>query len=113
MRPVIDMESLTTIGGVKHIPSNAGDWAYTWLTIVKDGIVYASTSYWEEMLRQRPALSDEPWWRAEYHQTCPQEMPPGPPAVALQWTGTGRIDGVSGDADLDMVYADTLDALLA
>ena len=108
LRPCIDMETLSQ----GHIPGNAGQWARAWLDAAPEGIVYASTSYYLAMLRQAPSLAGVPWWRAEYHQTCPASMPPGPAAVALQWTGTGRIAGITGDADLDVVYADTLDALL-
>jgi GH25 family lysozyme M1 (1,4-beta-N-acetylmuramidase) len=108
LRPVIDMESLSQ----GKTPGNAGQWARAWCDRVASSMVYASTSYYLAMLRQCPSLAGVPWWRAEYHDACPPSMPPGPPAIALQWTGHGRVDGVSGDADLDVVYASDLGALL-
>ena len=111
LRPCIDMESLSQ----GHIPGNAGPWCQRWCDFIARPMQYSSTSYMLAMLRQQASLAGVDWWRAEYHGGTqpPLTMPPGPPAVALQWTGTGRVDGVTGDADLDVVYADTLDALLA
>jgi GH25 family lysozyme M1 (1,4-beta-N-acetylmuramidase) len=109
LRPVIDMESLSQ----GHIPGNAGPWAREWVDRVPGAIVYASTSYYLAMLRQAPSLAGVPWWRAEYHDACPPSMPPGPAAVALQWSGTARVPGITGNADADVVYADDLSALLA
>lgn len=107
LRPCIDMEALSQ----NHIPGNAGPWCQDWCDGVPGSLEYSSTSYYLAMLRQKPSLGGVPWWRAEYHDTCPPSMPAGATAVALQWTGTGRIAGVTGNADLDVVYADTLDAL--
>jgi len=114
---VIDMESLSRLpDGTQVIPGNAGPWALSWCDRVQSlasrPAVYASTSYWVAMLRQAPALGAFKLWRAQYSSMCPLVMPPGPAAIALQWTGTGRVDGVQGDADLDVVYADDLSALL-
>lgn len=107
LRPCIDMESLSQ----GHVPTNAGQWCLSWCNMVAYALDYASDSYYEEMVRQAPALVEVPLWRAEYHQTCPQAMPPGPAAVALQWTGHGRIDGITGNADLDVIYSDDLSGI--
>ena len=104
LRPVIDMESLA----MGKIPSNAGEWCDEWLTRVLAAtgvqpIIYASTYYAQEMLRQVPSIADWDLWIAEYHAT--DEHPPKGPwprVVAWQWTGTGGLPGIKGNADRDV-----------
>jgi len=108
LRPVIDMETLA--GGV--VPANAASWCLKFLDAVAtatggiEGIIYTSTSYGKAMLAQDSAIGNFDLWEAQYSgsQTPPLVLPAGawPRVVAHQWTGTGRIAGVTGNADLDI-----------
>lgn len=114
LRPVLDYESLTSAG---IIPANAGPHCMQMLDRIsyKTGvraIIYASTSYASAMVHQCPELALEDWWAAAYPgiSSPPSYLPliPGVPrerVVAWQWTGTGRVPGISGDADRDVAPA--------
>lgn len=113
LRPCIDMESLN----LDHtIPSNAGQWVAMWCLRIEAStgarpIIYASTSYCIELLRQVPALRDRDWWLAQYkdetHQVPPDRLPSVPGLLAArilaaQWTGAGTLPGVAGHVDRDV-----------
>ena len=111
LRPVIDMESLDN----GHTPANAGTWAEAWCQYVADHtgtspIIYASTSYTIEMIRQCPAVAARDFWIAAYpgdNVNPPDHMPKVPGlaperVLAWQWTGEGSIVGVSGHVDRDI-----------
>jgi len=110
-RMVVDYESLNADN---TIPSNAGAHCKTVVDRIRDHsgtkpIIYASTSYALAMLKQCPALAAEDWWVAAYPgRTDPPEYMPTVPGlvpgriVAWQWTGTGRLPGIDGDADRDV-----------
>lgn len=111
LRPVIDMESLADGNA---IPPNAGDWTAAWLARVRmdsgvEPMVYASSSYAETMIRQCPSLRDVDHWIAAYPgaMTPPDHMPTvrgllAARVLAWQWTGTGRLPGIDGNADRDV-----------
>jgi lysozyme len=123
MRPVIDMESLQN----GAVPPNASQWADAWCEWVKrhapsppsfiEPIIYASTSYWRVMVGLMPSIGGPlgwDWWLAMY--LGPSTPPPtrpivGYPYVAHQFAGNVPVTGQAGLWDLDVVYADDLDAL--
>lgn len=117
LRPVIDMESLNKD---KTVPSNAGAWTLAWCKRVesKTGvkpIVYASTSYAKTMLAQCPELASylvmpRDFWDAEYHNDQDYD-PISTPCVARQYAGNVQQSGISGLADLDVLYSETLEPL--
>lgn len=107
LRPVIDMESLAQ----GHTPAGAGDWCATWLERVAAntgvrGIVYAGPFYGADMLKRAPRLANWDFWEAAYPGTInvPDYVPKGPwgRVVAWQWTGSGSLPGVVGNADRDV-----------
>lgn len=105
LRPVIDMESLSK----GKTPFNAGPWCLMWLerVFLKTGvrpIIYAGPYYDADMRAQCPAIASYDLWRAAYPGMTgwPVHMPQDPRCVAWQWTGTGRVAGIRGNADLDI-----------
>ncbi len=108
LRPVIDMETLSQ----GMVPSNAGAWCLAWCENVEklsgaSPIIYASTSYAAEMFKQCSALSAWDIWLAQYDGTPPDHIPRGPwgRVVAWQWTGSGTLPGIRGNADRDVCLA--------
>lgn len=112
LRPVIDMEALAA--GDK-VPDNAGEWTEAWCVRVEAGtgtkpIIYSSSSYAQTMIQQCPALKDRDFWIAAYPggpQIPPDHMPkvaglPPGRILAWQWTGTGTLPGIKGNADRDV-----------
>lgn len=115
--PVIDMESLAA---GNHVPDNAGEWAksavdYARTAYGTDLMIYSGTFYMKEMIRQCPALKSNTYkkWIAEYHADQSPKSPPSPgfDYVAWQFGGDVRLDGVTGLADRDVVFADDLSQL--
>ena len=97
--PALDLESLSQ----GKVPVNAGPWTkaaldyFEGITGVRP-VVYASTSYMREMIRQEPTLKTEKIWIAEYHTSGTADSPPKPefPYVAWQFAGDVKLDGVYG-----------------
>lgn len=131
LRPVLDMESLSTgDDGKKRVPENAGEWTDQWCEIVKTAlmrlfpdsfgarrgpIVYASKSYWEAMCILRPSVGGPlgwDWWNAEYVNGTPCQPKTPLPYVAHQYAGNVALAGQVGLWDLDAVYEDSLERLL-
>jgi GH25 family lysozyme M1 (1,4-beta-N-acetylmuramidase) len=61
------------------------------------------------MVRQCPELANEDWWAAGYPglTAAPDYLPAivgvkRERVLAWQWTGTGRVPGITGNADLDV-----------
>lgn len=112
LRLVLDYESLAD----GKIPGNAGAHCKIAVERIRDHsgtspLIYSSTSYAAEMVRQCPALAVEDWWAAAYPgRKDPPETLIHIPGVedrrvlAWQWTGSGRLPGVDGDVDRDVAH---------
>ena len=112
--PALDLESLSQ----GKVPVNAGPWTkaaldyFEGITGVRP-VVYASTSYMREMIRQEPTLKTEKIWIAEYHTSGTADSPPKPEFhyVAWQFAGDVKLDGCTGLVDRDVIFADDLSQL--
>ena len=69
------------------------EWIAGWLTIVPDGVVYASLSVCEGL------LGDFPLWVAAWEQTPPQQIGDHP-VILHQHTDRGAFPGIGGEVDL-------------
>lgn len=115
---VLDLESLATwADGKQHVPANAGVWGKAAVDRVQAHtgvrpLIYSGKFYAETMLVQCPALAVENWWIAAYPgiTTPPDTMPrvsglDPHHVLAWQWTGTGSLPGIHGNADRDVAPA--------
>lgn len=77
----------------------------TFLSMVEQagyyGILYASTDFIANKLNYRE-LTRYDVWAAQYGSKCTCPMPYG----MWQYTSTGKVDGISGNVDLDTGYKD-------
>jgi GH25 family lysozyme M1 (1,4-beta-N-acetylmuramidase) len=118
LMPSPDMETLAA----GHVPDNAGPWTDEWCEIVKrhasvDSLIYSAPSYYLTMLAQRPSLGGPfgwDWWMAWYCGATQPKSYGGQSLtyVAHQFEGNVPLRGQVGMWDLDVVYAESIDALL-
>lgn len=115
LRLVLDLEALATwADGKQHVPDNAGDWGAAFVYRLRKmtgtaPIIYSGKYYAETMISQVKDLAAEDWWIAAYPglTSAPDTMPKvaglDPRHVlAWQWTGTGTLPGIAGNADRDV-----------
>ena len=108
--PVLDWE---------HPPASA-DWALQFLRTVETAIGARPLFYtFPDFLRQtgsHDALARYPLWLASYGSNDGEVHAIQPPAqfkfVVHQFTSRGRVPGVAGDVDLNLLKVDSLDPIL-
>lgn len=85
-----------------------------WLTRVqtqtgRKPMIYTNKVFWHDYLGNPPGFGDYPLWIAAYQSAQPT-LPPGWTAAAIwQYTGNGKIAGVSGDVNRDRFYGTQAD----
>lgn len=107
--PVLDVE---TTGGQSAEEIVQG--IQTWLSLVQQRtlripILYTSHGFWDSLGTSQ--FGGHPLWVAEYGVAAPSPLPAGWQQWRFwQFSQTGRIEGISGDVDLD-VFQGTLQQL--
>ena len=101
LAPVIDIEET---GGLPLSAVVAN--AQAWIARVKrelgvDPIVYTNPGMWRG--RGLPELAAQPLWLAHYTDTCPELPSPWSEWRVWQYTETGRVPGIDGPVDLDVM----------
>jgi lysozyme len=85
-----------------------------WLTGVqtqtgRKPMIYTNKVFWHDYLGNPPGFNDYQLWIAAYQSAQPT-LPPGwTNATLWQYTGNGKIAGVSGDVDRDRFYGTQAD----
>lgn len=99
--PVIDVEE--TMGlPLATVAANAR----IWIERVRkelgvEPLVYTNPGMWG--IRGAPELASQELWLAHYTQGCPVIPPPWTRFRLWQYSDNGRIDGISGPVDLDVL----------
>jgi lysozyme len=96
--PVIDVESGSGVS------SNLVVDIQTWLSTVAEGlsrtpIIYTAPSYWNANVTG--GFANYPLWVAEYGVSAPRAVNGWDDWTFWQYSSTGKVNGVSGDVDLD------------
>ena len=103
--PVIDLE-VNTKGDKCYgkSPAELGDWTKQFNDRVKqatgrDAIIYASTSYWSNCMKDSTQFTKNPLWLASYGVSNPK-LPGGWDKYSFwQHSSTGNVPGISGPTD--------------
>jgi lysozyme len=99
--PVIDVEDTAGLPLQQVVEA-----ARAWIDRVKsqlhvEPIVYTNPGMWT--LRGAPELASQILWVAHYTTTCPTLPPPWAKWTFWQYTDNGRVDGIDGVVDLDVL----------
>lgn len=99
--PVLDLEAYGGLGvrALRH-------WTATWLRTVEDltgrtPIIYTGPYFWEHYLGDSTAFTRYPLWIAHYGVKSPRVPGGWPRWTFWQGTSTGRVNGISGNVDMN------------
>jgi lysozyme len=103
--PVIDVEDTAGLP-LQTVAENARAWIERVRTQLKvEPIVYTNPGMW--MTRGAPEIASQTLWVAHYTTTCPAIPSPWTKWKIWQYTDNGRVDGIDGVVDLDVVDGPT------
>jgi GH25 family lysozyme M1 (1,4-beta-N-acetylmuramidase) len=100
---VLDMEH-GSLDGVSYTKSQVSDWSRKWLNKVqevtgKKPMIYTGASFARTYFESD--LSNYPLWVAHYGTDTPMSNPVWDRWTIFQYSETGRLDGISGNVDLN------------
>ncbi len=114
--PMVDVEVTDGLSDVTHLVHVLS----TFLTHIEQALggrhilVYTSYGFWNSKMNGCDAFAGHPLWLAQYNGDAEPTLPGGwRDWVIWQHESNGRIDGITGDVDLDRINGDdnTLGAL--
>jgi uncharacterized protein (TIGR03382 family) len=110
--PVLDIEHTGGVGAAEIVSR-----ARRWVDLVEAAtgrqvMVYTGKYWWQDNTGASPEFVDHPLWVPQYGPSCPDLPDPWTEWLFFQTSNTGRVDGISGDVDLDLFNGD-MDALRA
>ncbi|WP_245557364.1 glycoside hydrolase family 25 protein [Corynebacterium terpenotabidum] len=103
--PTLDLEET---GGLST--TQLQDWVRDWIDEIKtltgrDPIIYTYYAFWIGSMGNTTEFSEYPLWLAYYNSSLPDEIPGGwDEPTFWQYTGTGSVDGIITDVDLNTYY---------
>lgn len=103
--PTLDLEETGGLG-----PTELQAWVRDWIDEIKtltgrDPIIYTYYAFWISSMGNTTEFSEYPLWLAYYNDTLPDQIPGGwHEPTFWQYTGTGSVDGVITDVDLNTYY---------
>ncbi|AWT27325.1 MULTISPECIES: glycoside hydrolase family 25 protein [Corynebacterium] len=103
--PTLDLEETGGLG-----PTELQNWVREWIDEIKtltgrDPIIYTYYSFWVGQMGNTTEFSEYPLWLAYYNSSLPDQIPGGWDEVTFwQYSGSGSVDGVITDVDLNTYY---------
>lgn len=103
--PTLDIEETGGLG-----PTELQNWVRDWTDEIKtltgrDPIIYTYYAFWIGSMDNTTEFSEYPLWLAYYNDSLPDEIPGGwDQATFWQYTGSGSVDGVITDVDMNTYY---------
>lgn len=99
--PVLDLEQANGLG-VRQLRG----WVRRWLATVESltkrkPLIYTSPSFWSVYMGNTAEFTKYRLWVANYNVDQPTVPGAWPRWTFWQWTSTGRVDGISGDVDVN------------
>jgi lysozyme len=99
--PVIDVEDAAGLS-LQTVAERARAWIERVQSELKvEPVVYTNPGMWT--LRGAPELASHKLWVAHYTTTCPVIPSPWTRWTIWQYTDNGRVDGIDGAVDLDVI----------
>lgn len=103
--PTLDLEETGGLG-----PTQLQSWVRDWIDEIKtltgrDPIIYTYYAFWIGSMGNTTEFSEYPLWLAYYNDQLPDQIPGGWEAPTFwQYTGTGSVDGIITDVDMNTYY---------
>ena len=114
--PVLDLEETGGLG-TEELKQYVRDWTdEIQKQTGRTPIIYTYYSFWKGQMGNTTEFSEFPLWLAYYDEQPPTDIPGGWDQMTFwQYTGSGRLDGVITDVDMNTYYGDdaSLQALAA
>lgn len=114
--PVLDLEETGGLG-TEELKQYVRDWTdEIQKQTGRKPIIYTYYSFWKGQMGNTTEFSEFPLWLAYYDEQPPTDIPGGWDQMTFwQYTGSGRLDGVITDVDMNTYYGDdaSLQALAA
>lgn len=110
--PTLDLEETGGLG-----PTELQNWVRDWIDEIitltgRDPIIYTYYAFWIGSMGNTTEFSQYPLWLAYYNDTLPDQIPGGwDEATFWQYTGTGSVDGIITDVDLNTYYGSDAELL--
>lgn len=104
--PVLDLEHTGGLGAAEIVRR-----ARRWVDLVEAAtgrqvMIYTGKYWWQDNAGSSTEFVDHPLWVPQYGPTCPDLPNPWTDWLFFQTSSTGRIDGISGNVDLDLFNGD-------